>query len=123
MFYEHQRYGLPVMRPMLSQYPQDLATFAMDNQYMLSNILLVHPVAESGVTEVNVYFPADLWYDIDTYLSYNVAGYTSIPVDGDKVNYINYCKLLVIVSHPYNHPILIVSGLDKIRFDIMTYKY
>lgn len=94
MFYEHQRYGLPVMRPMLSQYPQDLATFAIDNQYMLSNILLVHPVAESGVTEVNVYFPADLWYDIDTYLSYNGAGYTSIPVDGDKVYYI-----LIIVNY------------------------
>lgn len=58
MFYEHERFGAPVMRPMLSEFPLDKKTFKLDDQYMLSDRLLVRPIMERGQTEVLVYFPS-----------------------------------------------------------------
>ncbi|XP_031625087.1 neutral alpha-glucosidase AB-like isoform X1 [Contarinia nasturtii] len=92
MFYEHERFGYPVMRPLLSHYPHDPETFAIDNQYLLADRLLVHPVAQEGATKVDVYFPrhsatgdGDLWYDIDDYTVYDSVGYVSIPVNRNKI--------------------------------------
>lgn len=75
MFYEHERNGAPVMRPMLSEFPLDKFTFKLDDQYMLSNKLMIKPVTEKGASEVKVYFPSndaerksgDRWYDFDYY--------------------------------------------------------
>lgn len=85
MFYEHERFGLPVMRPLLSKYSTDTAVFTLDNQFLLSDILLVHPVAEAGVDSVSVYFPDDLWYDIDDYRKIDTIGYVDVTVDKKKV--------------------------------------
>jgi mannosyl-oligosaccharide alpha-1,3-glucosidase len=92
MFYEHERNGKPVMRPMLSEYPKDKNVFKLDDQYMLSDLLLVRPVLEKGVKQVNVYFPSvdggsngELWYDTDDFTVIDSVGIKSIPVDEKKV--------------------------------------
>lgn len=92
LFYEHQRYGYPVMRPLLTHYPKDSETFALDNQYLLGENLLVRPVTQQAATKVDVYFPrrsangdGDLWYDIDDHRLIDTAGYTTIPVDSYKI--------------------------------------
>lgn len=91
MFYEHELNGLPVMRPMLTNYPTDVSGFRLDSQYMLSDVLLVAPVMAAGQTSVNVHFPSkasaasDLWYDIDNYIIIaSTSGTKSIPVDAKK---------------------------------------
>lgn len=74
-FYEHERFGAPIMRPMLSQYPRDKAAFALDTQYMVGDAMLVRPVLERGASSVEVYLPTisgeeekkkegDYWYDV-----------------------------------------------------------
>lgn len=85
MFYEHERFGLPVMRPMLAEYPLDKNVYALDDQYMLADKLLVRPVLQKGATDVNVYFPSDIWYDFDTYTTITTPGWHNIPVDSLKV--------------------------------------
>lgn len=92
LFYEHERYRHPVMRTLLVHYPQDPETFAMDNQYLLGDKLLVHPVTQEGAAKVDVYFPrhnvngnGDLWYDIDDYTLFDTPGYTTIPVNSYKI--------------------------------------
>lgn len=92
MFYEHERFGLPVMRPLLSQYPKDPETFAIDNEYLLGDRLLVRPVLQQGATSVEVYFPrhtqggaGDFWYDIDDLHRIDTAGYVTVPVDSHKL--------------------------------------
>lgn len=87
MFYEHELFGLPVMRPLLSKYPKDAATFAIDNEFLLSDVLLVRPVDQPSVSSVDVYFPNDLWYDIDDYAKIDSIGYVSITVDSKKVKH------------------------------------
>ncbi|CRK87777.1 CLUMA_CG001536, isoform A [Clunio marinus] len=92
MFYEHERSGLPIMRPMLSQYPLDKNAYALDDQYMLSDKLLVRPVMQKGASKVDVYFPSkngekqgDIWYDIDDYRKIERVGVESVSVNSYKI--------------------------------------
>ncbi|MFJ8670069.1 alpha-xylosidase [Streptomyces sp. NPDC093600] len=52
--------GVPVMRPMLLEFPDDPACRTLDRQYMLGPDLLVAPVF-STEGEVEVYLPAGEW--------------------------------------------------------------
>lgn len=74
LFYEHTRNGYPIMRPMLAQYPADESMFHLEEQYMLSDKLLVAPVMSEGATNVSVHFPIDdIWYDFDDYSLINLS--------------------------------------------------
>jgi alpha 1,3-glucosidase len=77
---------------MLTHYPLDKNAFSLDNQYMLSDKLLIRPVMQKGVSKVDVYFPSrngdkvgDLWYDIDNYRKIDRVGVESVAVDGYKI--------------------------------------
>lgn len=87
LFYEHEKTAVPPMRPLWMEYPQDGETFSMDNQYLLGDSILVHPVVRSGEQEVSVYFPGvdTLWYEIETFRVYESPGYQTIPVAIEKI--------------------------------------
>ena len=54
--------GIPMMRPMFLEFPEDLTCETLDRQYMLGDSLLVAPVfKESG--EVSYYLPEGVWTD------------------------------------------------------------
>uniref|UniRef100_A0A452SSG2 Glucosidase II alpha subunit n=1 Tax=Ursus americanus TaxID=9643 RepID=A0A452SSG2_URSAM len=69
LFYQAHREGIPVMRPLWVHYPQDVTTFSIDDQFLLGDALLVHPVSDSGAHGVQVYLPGqgEVWYDIQSY--------------------------------------------------------
>ncbi|UPL14986.1 alpha-xylosidase [Microbacterium galbinum] len=57
--------GVPLMRPMVLEFPDDPATAYLDRQYMLGSDLLVAPVfTEDG--EVEFYLPAGEWTSLLT---------------------------------------------------------
>uniref|UniRef100_A0A2M4BCF3 Glucosidase II subunit alpha n=2 Tax=Anopheles marajoara TaxID=58244 RepID=A0A2M4BCF3_9DIPT len=93
LFYEHEQHGLPVMRPLLAQYPRDAEAFAIDDQFLIGDRLLVAPVLEAKPAgdKRQVYFPVhengqgDWWYDCDTYQKHTTAGVVGVPVDAYKV--------------------------------------
>jgi len=57
--------GIPVMRPMVLEFPDDPAAATVDTQYMLGPDLLVAPVFTAG-GEVDVYLPAGTWTSLLT---------------------------------------------------------
>ncbi len=57
--------GIPVMRAMVLQFPDDPACDTLDREYMLGNSLLVAPVFTSDGT-VNYYLPVGLWTNFIT---------------------------------------------------------
>ena len=66
VFHEHERTGLPVMRPLWSLAFQDEATFAIGDQWLVGNELLVTPVTKPGVTDIDVYLPGGYgWYQFE----------------------------------------------------------
>jgi len=63
-FYEAFTKGWPVMRTMFTEFPDDVNTFAMDDQWMVGGSLLVKPVTDAGKTSIDVYLPGpNMWYD------------------------------------------------------------
>lgn len=59
------------MRPIFMHFPKESDLFAVDNEYLLGDSLLVRPVTEEGASSVTVFLPGtstgEIWYDVDTY--------------------------------------------------------
>ncbi|XP_071832175.1 neutral alpha-glucosidase AB-like isoform X2 [Apostichopus japonicus] len=82
LFYQASQTGVPPMRPMWVEFPEDSKTFAMEDQYMIGSSLLVRPITDAGATSVSVYLPGQnttsmvrhtvvkeetRWYRMDTF--------------------------------------------------------
>ncbi|GGO53719.1 hypothetical protein GCM10012286_61770 [Streptomyces lasiicapitis] len=83
---EAHRTGVPVMRPMLLEFPGDAACRGLDRQYMLGPDLLVAPVF-SAEGEVEFYLPAGTWTHLLTGETvegpcwrHEVHGFDSLPL-------------------------------------------
>ncbi|HUP47456.1 MAG TPA: glycoside hydrolase family 31 protein [Thermoanaerobaculia bacterium] len=55
--------GVPAMRPLMLDYPEDERTYGMDDQFLFGSDLLIAPVLREGATRRGVYLPAGEWYD------------------------------------------------------------
>uniref|UniRef100_A0A3B4EFU1 Neutral alpha-glucosidase AB n=1 Tax=Pygocentrus nattereri TaxID=42514 RepID=A0A3B4EFU1_PYGNA len=81
-FYQAHKTGQPVMRPLWVEYPKDTATFTIDDEFLIGQDLLVHPVTEEGARGVTAYLPGqgEVWYDVHTFQKHNGAQNLYIPV-------------------------------------------
>ena len=59
LFREHEIDGTPVLRPIWAHYPREAKAFAIDDQILVGDAILVRPVFQPSVTEVSVYFPGE----------------------------------------------------------------
>ena len=55
--------GVPALRPLFLEFPDDPETYGVEDQFLLGRDLLVAPVLREAVTEREVYLPAGDWYD------------------------------------------------------------
>jgi alpha-D-xyloside xylohydrolase len=60
------RSSLPVVRPLLLEFPDDPVAARVDDQYLLGDRLLVAPVLEEGARSRRVYLPPGAWVDHGT---------------------------------------------------------
>ncbi len=58
--------GLPLIRHMMLEYPDDPEVYELRYQYMYGSEFLVRPVVDPGVTNVAVYLPAGRWVHLFT---------------------------------------------------------
>jgi alpha-glucosidase len=73
------RTGLPVFRPLMLNYQDDLNTYNLDDEFMIGEDLLVAPVVKPDLTSRLVYLPKGIWYDYWTNKKYE--GGTMIRAD------------------------------------------
>jgi alpha-glucosidase len=66
LFEEASRNGVPVMRPLWLEYPDDPATYAVEDAYLLGGDILVAPRLVAGAARTRVTLPAGDWYDTTT---------------------------------------------------------
>ncbi len=55
--------GLPVMRPLVLEYPDDANTRNLDDEYMVGDSVLVAPIVQKSKNKRLVYLPAGQWID------------------------------------------------------------
>ncbi|XP_051929515.1 neutral alpha-glucosidase AB isoform X1 [Hippocampus zosterae] len=81
-FYHTYHTGHPVMRPLWVEYPQDPATYTLEDEFLIGRDLLVHPVTEEGATGVTAYLPGkeEVWFDVHTFQKHNGGQNLYIPV-------------------------------------------
>lgn len=63
LFHEHLQSGAPILRPMVWDFQDDLATHTRGDQGMLGPWLLVAPVMNEGATSREIYLPAGRWFE------------------------------------------------------------
>ena len=61
LFEECHRTGAPILRPLLFEYPEDETTYAMDDEFLLGDALLVAPITRPGIEHRHVYLPQGTW--------------------------------------------------------------
>jgi alpha-glucosidase/alpha-D-xyloside xylohydrolase len=61
--YECATTGMPIMRALWLQFPDDPKAVACGDEYLWGKSLLVAPVVDKGATERQVYLPRGAWYD------------------------------------------------------------
>lgn len=66
LFFEGEKNGLPVMRPLALHYENDDKACRCNTQFTVGESLMVAPVIEQGAVERAVYLPAGTWYDYNT---------------------------------------------------------
>lgn len=79
--------GIPLMKSLAIEYPEDTNTHDISDQYMFGDSLLISPVVEKGATSRDLYLPEGEWIDFfygsqrpgNQTITYN-AGVDDIPV-------------------------------------------
>ena len=61
LFEECNRTGAPIVRPLLFEYPDDETTYAMDDEFLVGDALLVAPITRPGIEHRHVYLPRGTW--------------------------------------------------------------
>lgn len=86
LFREASTTGVPVMRPLWMEFPEEEMTFAMDKECMLGRSLLIHGVYTEGATAESIYLPGEEpWYDVKTGAALSGGGYHKIPVTMESI--------------------------------------
>jgi alpha-glucosidase (family GH31 glycosyl hydrolase) len=77
--------GLPLMRPLVLNYPDDPRVWTLGHQYLWGDDLLVAPVTREGATTWPVYLPAGTWYDFWTGARHRGPGGVTVPAPLERL--------------------------------------
>jgi alpha-glucosidase (family GH31 glycosyl hydrolase) len=77
--------GLPIMRPLLLEFPQDADLWYIYDQVMLGPALMLAPVVEEGADDRKVLLPPGVWHDWWSTQSEEGPGAVEYPAPPDKM--------------------------------------
>jgi alpha-D-xyloside xylohydrolase len=79
--------GLPMMRPLMLEFPDDPIAPYIDDQFLLGADLLVAPILDDGMRTVSrrIYLPAGRWFDLATDAEFHGPGFITLDVPIDSM--------------------------------------
>ena len=77
--------GIPLIRPLFMEFPEDHTTHHIDDQILLGDCMMIAPVLHQDALKRNVYFPNGIWYDLWTELSFAGGNEYDVPVSLDHL--------------------------------------
>lgn len=84
--FENSRLGLPLMRPLFFEEPQNSALYGNADSYLWGHDFLIKPVLQAGVAQTPVYFPASSdWFDFYTGQKYLAGTTLTVAVAADHI--------------------------------------
>lgn len=106
--------GLPLMRALLLEYPDDKETFSLSGEFLLGKELLVAPVVEKEATVKQVYLPQGEWIDYNDgrtlyrgkqWVEYPVT-LSTIPVFVKRGSIIPQMPVMQFIGEKKNAPVI-----------------
>ncbi|OEG00104.1 alpha-glucosidase [Vulcanibacillus modesticaldus] len=85
LFVETSRTGLPVMRPLFMEYPDDKNTFNLSDQFMIGDNVIIAPILQPNTYHRVVYLPEGKWYDYWTDESIEGGKHILVEAELDKL--------------------------------------
>lgn len=83
--WEVHAHGMPMMRPLWFDHPNDETALTLGSQYMLGPSLLVAPVTDPGAEEWPVYLPQGVWYSFWTNQRYEGGRWLQVSAPLDTI--------------------------------------
>lgn len=88
--------GLPMMRALFIEFPDDAGAWQIDNQYMFGSDILVAPLFEQDSKSRQVYLPKGQWIDYQTGKSYNTGWHT---IEGGALSVVMMVRDGAVLPH------------------------
>ncbi|WP_142784095.1 glycoside hydrolase family 31 protein [Changchengzhania lutea] len=89
--------GIPMLRPLFFEFPKDLTSWYIEDQYLFGDSILIAPFIEANKNKRNVYIPQGDWVDYQTGNVYNGSNWWSI--SSEKLPGIILVKSGTILPH------------------------
>ena len=80
VMHEASTTGVPAMRPLVLEFPEDGRTYGLDDQFMWGRDLLIAPVLREAERGREVYLPKGEWFDFWTGQRHEGGGSIVVPV-------------------------------------------
>ncbi|KXN73806.1 glycoside hydrolase family 31 protein [Conidiobolus coronatus NRRL 28638] len=81
LFFEATINGVPPMRPLFLEFPEDKTTYDIEDHHMVGSSLLVKPIVHPDVESTEVYLPGkETWYNYFTHQSFKPGKKHTVPV-------------------------------------------
>jgi alpha-glucosidase len=77
--------GIPAMRPLFLEYPEDPKARAIDDEFLFGADILVAPVLKEAATEREVYLPKGEWFDYWTARRFDGGAAIQVPVSIESI--------------------------------------
>ena len=84
--FENNQSGLPFMRPLFFEEPQNKALYGVSDSYLWGHEFLIKPILKANLQETSVYFPAKSnWFDFYSGQQYLAGTTQTIAVQADHI--------------------------------------
>ena len=77
--------GIPIMRPLVLEYPKDPNVYNLADEYLFGRDILVAPILDEGAAERTVYLPAGVWIDFWTEKSWVGPRFLKVHAELDTI--------------------------------------
>ncbi|QHE51411.1 glycoside hydrolase family 31 protein [Pontibacillus sp. HMF3514] len=128
LFREAHETGVPVMRPLMLEYPHDEKTYQLYDEFMIGDNTLIAPIMHPEVTDRAVYFPEGTWVDYFTGEEYSGSQTHLIHAELDKLpmfikkgSFVALSPVRQSTMHKQDSLILQVYASDKGEYKTVFY--
>jgi alpha-glucosidase len=98
--WENHCTGVPIVRPLIMEYPDDPAVENLASEWLFGNDILVSPVVISGATKQSVYIPEGTWYDYHTGKLYTGTSNVEVSVTSNNIPIFVKAGAIIPMSSP-----------------------
>ena len=100
--YQNASKGLPLMRPLLYQFPDDTTACNIENEYMWGDNLLIAPVIQKDQLSRSIYLPEGTWFDFHTTTEYKGSTRFNFPLNLENIPVFVKAGSFIPMTKPVN---------------------